>query len=46
MAIRQTLELKIAKLIVGSSIGLQRMSVRALWRSRFPPKQKKRLQAA
>jgi hypothetical protein len=43
-AIRQMPELEIAKLIVGSSVRLQRMSVWAQWRSRPPPKRKKRLQ--
>jgi hypothetical protein len=40
---RKTVELEIAKQTVGTSIGLQKMSDRILWRSRPPPKRKKRL---
>jgi hypothetical protein len=45
-ALRQTLELKVVKLVAVSSIRPQKMSDRALWRSWFSPKQKKRLPMA
>lgn len=40
---RQTIELEIAKRIVGSSSRMWRQSVGALWSGRPPPKQKKTL---
>jgi hypothetical protein len=44
--LRQTLELKIAKLAVRSSTRLRKTSVRTLWRGWLPPKWKKRLPTA
>jgi hypothetical protein len=43
---RHTVELKVAKKIVGTSIKLRKMSVRTLLRSRPPPRRIKRLLAA
>jgi hypothetical protein len=42
----QMIGLEVAKRAVEFSIGLLKMSDRTLWRSRTPPKQKKRLLAA
>jgi hypothetical protein len=39
---RQTIELEITKLTVGTSIGLWKMNVRTLCRDQPPPKRKKR----
>jgi hypothetical protein len=44
--LRQILQMEITKLIVGSSIRLWKMSMRTLWRSQPPPKQKIRLLTA
>jgi hypothetical protein len=44
-ALRQTLKLEVVKLLVGLLSGF-RKPVTALWRSRAPPKRKKRLPAA
>jgi hypothetical protein len=41
-AFRQALVLEVLKLTAGSSIGLQKMSDSALWRSQHPPKRNKR----
>jgi hypothetical protein len=40
---KKTVELEVTKQIVGTSIRLQNMSVRTLWRGRPPLKQKNRL---
>jgi hypothetical protein len=39
---RNTIELEIAKQIVGTSIRLRKMSVATLWKGHPPPKRKKR----
>jgi hypothetical protein len=45
-AVRQTIELEIAKRMIGSSIRLWRTSVGTLWRVRQPPKRKRTLLTA
>jgi hypothetical protein len=40
---RHTVELEVAKKIVGTSIGLPRMGDWTLWRTQPPPKQKRRM---
>jgi hypothetical protein len=44
--VRRTLGLEVAKRAFEFSIGVQKMSVKAMWRSQPPPKRKKRILAA
>jgi hypothetical protein len=44
--LRQTIMLEVVKLSAGSSAKIRKIRVRTFWRSRPPPKRKKRLLAA
>jgi hypothetical protein len=45
-ALEQTIELEIVKRTIAYSVRIRKTSVKTLWRSRPPPKRKKRLLAA